>query len=60
MDNPTYLGDAVYARWNDDFIVLTTDSHEPMQARNTIYLEREVAQAFFNWAIEIGMVENKK
>lgn len=43
-----YLGDSVYAQWNDlGQVVLTTEQGEG--ATNTIYLEIEVIEAFLAW-----------
>ena len=39
----TYLGDSVYAEFNHDHVILTTNSG--FGPTNTIYLERQVMEA---------------
>ena len=40
MNDKTYLGDAVYARFDGELIVLTTE--DGISATNTIYIDSEV------------------
>lgn len=40
-----YLGDGVYAKLGDGHLILTTGSHLPTEASQTIYLEPEVLRA---------------
>jgi hypothetical protein len=47
---PVYLGDGVYASFNDSGqVVLTTGHHDPGRADNTIYLELGVLTSFEEW-----------
>ena len=50
MAHTRYLGDELYADFNDDHqIVLTTGSHKLEEAVNIIYLEPEVYQTLVEW-----------
>ena len=40
-----YLGDSVYARFEEHSVVLTTENGLPTDPSNTIYLELEVLNA---------------
>ncbi len=42
MENPTYLGDAVYAYWNGNSVELRLDDH---RNETLIYLEPAVLEA---------------
>jgi len=44
-----YLGDAVYADFDDDYLVLTTENG--YEATNTIYLEPEVWRALKEYMV---------
>ena len=48
MQEKTYLGDSVYAKWDNDSggMTLTTENGE--EPTNTIYLELEVIKAFLD------------
>lgn len=51
MIEPQYLGDGVYASFNDrGQIVLTTGDHREAQADAVIFLEPEVMEALINYA----------
>ena len=47
--NAEYLGDAVYADYDGFMVRLTTDSHRPEEAGNTIYLEPQIIEALMNY-----------
>jgi hypothetical protein len=50
MKEPTYLGDGVYAQFDQfGMLILTTGSHELRMADNTIMLEPEVLEALLNF-----------
>lgn len=50
MNDPIYLGDAVYATIKDGVMVLTTDSHVLADAGNVIVLEPQVLDALVQYA----------
>lgn len=50
-NNPTYLGDGVYAELERGMIKLTT--HDPI-GDQTIYLEESVAAALIQYLLQIG------
>ena len=41
LENPQYIGDAVYASVDHGGLVLTTEHHDPNHAGNVIFLEPE-------------------
>lgn len=41
----TYLGDSVYAEWDNGIVILTTNNGLPSDPSNTIILEPEVLHA---------------
>jgi len=43
--NKVYLGDSVYAEWENGMLLLTTNNGHPDDPRNKIYLEPEVIRA---------------
>lgn len=45
INKPLYLGDAVYVNFDGCSVTLTTDSHEPADAKNIIYLEPRIIEA---------------
>lgn len=49
MENPIYLGDGVYARYENYYVILTTVSHDEADATNIIYLEAEVLDNLNRW-----------
>lgn len=53
MENPTYLGDGVYAQVHlpTGIITLTTGHHDPIIANNVIDLEPEVLQKLRDWLV---------
>jgi hypothetical protein len=53
---PQYLGDGVYAAFNDfGQIVLTTGDHYPAKADNTIYLEPQVVRELIGFMERAGI-----
>lgn len=53
IENPIYLGDALYATYDDYHVILTTEHHEPTQANNVIYLDKDVMKNLVAWFGEI-------
>jgi hypothetical protein len=49
LENPIYLGDAVYATFTDYHVIVTTEHHEPHEANNVIYLEPSVLNKLVEW-----------
>jgi hypothetical protein len=49
-----YLGDSVYAEFDDNQIILTTENGVPFDPSNKIYLEPEVLGALFKYATHYG------
>jgi hypothetical protein len=61
LNDPTYLGDGVYASYNAaGQVVLTIGHHLPVFAENTIYLEPEVMASLKLWldALWLGVDSN--
>ena len=53
MENPIYLGDGLYATFEDVHVILTTGHHEPTEARHVIYLEPAVVIKLVEWLAAI-------
>jgi len=53
IENPIYLGDAVYATYDDYHVILTTGHHEPLEAQQAIYLDKDVIKNLVKWWGEI-------
>ena len=49
VQNPKYLGDAVYVALESGMLRLMTDSHIGTEARNTIWLEPRVYRALVDY-----------
>ena len=57
IENPIYLGDAVYATYDDYHVILTTGHHEPSEAQTTIYLDKSVLAKLVKWYGELPNVK---
>jgi hypothetical protein len=53
IENPTYLGDAVYATYDDYHVILTTEHHDPKEANNIVYMDKDVIRKLVKWWGEI-------
>ena len=55
IENPIYLGDAVYGTYNEELgeIVLTTGHHLPAHASNIIVMDSPTYANFKAWAESI-------
>jgi len=50
MENPIYLGDAVYATMTEDGeVILTTGSHHLADADNVVHLDERTLSNFIKW-----------
>jgi hypothetical protein len=59
MSNKAYLGDSVYADFDDYAITLTTENSGPEDPSNIIVLEPEVYGALIRWAENLKREEVK-
>lgn len=57
--NKEYLGDAVYAELDGEYIILRTQSHDDRDATNIIYLDNEVLDRLINFYQECKETENE-
>ena len=53
MENPIYLGDAVYATYDDYHVILTAGDHDPIKAQHVVYLDKDVMAGLIKWYQEI-------
>jgi hypothetical protein len=56
MDEKTYLGDSVYAVYDGNGIVLTTENEGSFNPSNTIYIDSEVWTNLLNFVNRLKAV----
>lgn len=52
-ENPIYLGDSVYATYDDYHVILSTEDHDATRAVHVIYLDKDVMKKLVAWFGEI-------